>query len=379
MEIEQDVWIDGKGWQHQLPGRLGDSAQLVLIFGSPDLFKEERGLDDIKKAYPVANLAGCSSAGNISGTRVYDDAMVIAAIKFDHTQVEGAMVGLGEDVKSFEAGARLAHSLDKDGLVHVLVLSDGVKANGSELVKGLTSNLPRHVTVTGGLAGDDARFQETFVMLNAEPRPGAIAGLGFYGNRLKVGFGSLGGWDPFGPERVVTRSVANVLYELDSQPALELYKRYLGEHAAGLPATGLLFPLSLGVQGSGNRLVRTTLAVDDEEGSITFAGDVPEGATVQLMKANFERLVEGAAGAARISYEAIGSSSPDLAVLISCVGRKLVLKQMIEEEVEGVQDVLGEQTPLTGFYSNGEIAPFDPTANCELHNQTMTVTTFSES
>ncbi len=379
MEIEQDVWIDGKGWQHQLPGRLGDSAQLVLIFGSPDLFKEERGLDDIKKAYPVANLAGCSSAGNISGTRVYDDAMVIAAIKFDHTQVEGAIVGLGEDVKSFEAGARLAHSLDKDGLVHVLVLSDGVKANGSELVKGLTSNLPRHVTVTGGLAGDDARFQETFVMLNAEPRPGAIAGLGFYGNRLKVGFGSLGGWDPFGPERVVTRSVANVLYELDSQPALELYKRYLGEHAAGLPATGLLFPLSLGVQGSGNRLVRTTLAVDDEEGSITFAGDVPEGATVQLMRANLARLVDGAAGAARISYEAIGSSSPDLAVLISCVGRKLVLKQIIEEEVEGVQDVLGEQTPLTGFYSNGEIAPFDPTANCELHNQTMTITTFSES
>ncbi len=379
MEIEQNVWIDGQGWQDEFPGRLGDSAQLILIFGNPDLLKEERGLDDIKKSYPEAILAGCSSAGNISGTRVYDDALVFAAIKFDHTQVKGAVLELGEDVNSFEAGARLAHALDEDGLVHVLVLSDGVKANGSELVRGLTSSLPRQVTVTGGLAGDDARFQETFVMLDDAPRPGVIAGLGFYGDRLKVGFGSMGGWDPFGPERVVTRSVGNVLYELDSQPALELYKRYLGDQAAGLPATGLLFPLSLGVQGSGNRLVRTTLAVDDEEGSITFAGDVPEGATVQLMRANFERLVDGAAGAARISYEAIGSSSPDLAVLISCVGRKLVLKQIIEEEVEGVQDVLGEQTPLTGFYSYGEIAPFDPTANCELHNQTMTITTFSES
>jgi len=194
-----------------------------------------------------------------------------------------------------------------------------------------------------------------------------------------VGIGSLGGWGPFGPDRVVTRSVGNVLYELDSQPALELYKRYLGEHAAGLPATGLLFPLGLRVEGSENRLVRTILGVDDAERSLTFAGDVPEGATVQLMRANHERLVDGAAGAARISYEAIGSSSPDLAVLISCVGRKLVLKQMIEEEVEGVRDVLGEQTRLTGFYSNGEIAPFDPTGNCELHNQTMTITTFSES
>ena len=235
------------------------------------------------------------------------------------------------------------------------------------------------MTVTGGLAGDDARFQETFVMLDDAPRPGAIVGLGFYGDRLKVGIGSLGGWGPFGPDRVVTRSVGNVLYELDSQPALELYKRYLGEHAAGLPATGLLFPLGLRVEGSENRLVRTILAVDDAERSMTFAGDVPEGATVQLMRANYERLVDGAAGAARISYEAIGSSSPDLAVLISCVGRKLVLKQMIEEEVEGVRDVLGEQTRLTGFYSNGEIAPFGPTGNCELHNQTMTITTFSES
>ena len=378
MEIEQNVWIDGKGWQDGPPGRLGESAQLVLIFGSPDVLKEKKGLDDIKTSYPRASLAGCSSAGNISGTQVYDDALVIAAVRFDHTRVKGAKVGLSEEVDSFEAGTRLGQSLDKDGLVHVLVLSDGVGTNGSELVRGLTASLPDHVTLTGGLAGDDARFQETFVMLDDAPQPGLIAALGFYGDRLKVGFGSLGGWDPFGPERVATRAEGNVLYELDGQPALELYKRSLGEHAAGLPGTGLLFPLSLGAQASGNRLVRTVLAVDDDEQSVTFAGDVPEGTTVQLMKANFERLVDGAEGAARTSYEAMGSTSPDLAVLISCVGRKLVLKQMVEEEVEGVQDVLGERTSLTGFYSNGEIAPFDANANCELHNQTMTITTFSE-
>jgi hypothetical protein len=205
-----------------------------------------------------------------------------------------------------------------------------------------------------------------------------IAALGFYGNRLRVGFGSLGGWDPFGPERLITRSQGNVLYELDRRSALDLYKLYLGEHAKGLPATGLLFPLSLRMKTGETGVVRTILSVDEEEQSMTFAGDVPEGAYARLMKANFDRLIDGAIGAAQASYQALGSTSPHLAVLISCIGRKLVLRQRIEEEVEGVRDVLGDRTILTGFYSYGEICPFSTGAKCELHNQTMTITTFLE-
>jgi hypothetical protein len=198
-----------------------------------------------------------------------------------------------------------------------------------------------------------------------------------YGDRLKVGFGSLGGWDAFGPERVVTRSKANILYELDGQPALALYKKYLGDHAKDLPASGLLFPLSLKTS-AGDSVVRTILGVNEAEDSLTFAGDMPQGGHARLMKANFDRLIDGAIGAAQTSYAAIGSTSPELALLISCVGRKLVLKQRIEEEVEGVREVLGPEAVLAGFYSYGEISPFNPSAKCELHNQTMTITTLSE-
>src|SRR5208282_5180858 len=155
-------------------------------------------------------------------------------------------------------------------------------------------------------------------------------------------------------------------------------KQYLGEQAKGLPATGLLFPLSIRTETEKTGVVRTILSVDEKTQSMTFAGDVPEGTYARLMKANFDRLIDGAIGAAKTSYQAIGSSSPDLAILISCVGRKLVLKQRIEEEVEGVREILGERTVLTGFYSYGEISPFTPGANCELHNQTMTITTLSE-
>jgi hypothetical protein len=269
-------------------------------------------------------------------------------------------------------------SLNKESLVHVFVLSDGLKVNGSDLVKGLTKNLSSKVTVTGGLAGDGDRFKETLVFWDGPPDKDTIAVLGLYGNRLKVGYGSLGGWDSFGPERLITRSRGNILYELDGQSALELYKKYLGEHAKGLPATGLLFPLSIRTKEGDAGVVRTILSIDEEDRSLTFAGDIPEGAYARLMKANFDRLIDGAVGAAKTSYEAIGSTSPDLAVLISCVGRKMILKQRTEEEVEGVHEVLGDKTVLTGFYSYGEISPFTPSARCELHNQTMTITTFTE-
>jgi hypothetical protein len=169
-----------------------------------------------------------------------------------------------------------------------------------------------------------------------------------------------------------------VLYELDGKSALELYKRYLGEHAAGLPATGLLFPLSLRTGGASNTVVRTILSVDEERRSMTFAGDVPEGAWARLMKANFDRLIDGATGAARNCLAHSGAPAPLLGVCINCVGRRLVLKQRTEEEVEGVRDVLGPQAVLTGFYSYGEISPLHPNVGCALHNQTMTITSFAE-
>ena|SRR5215207_8358624 len=377
MQVEQTRWSRAKGWTPAHPGKLSANANLVLIFGSPDCIKQTAWEQDIRAAYPSAHYLGCSTAGEIYGTEVTDETLVATAIAFEHSHVRGASLNLSSVSSSFHAGEQLAKTLPHDDLVHVLVISDGQNVNGSELVAGLTQHLPAGVTLTGGLAGDGDRFQETLVLWDGPPEPNIIAAIGLYGDRLKIGFGSLGGWDAFGPERVVTRSASNILYELDGQPALTLYKKYLGEHAKNLPASGLLFPLSLR-STAGESIVRTILGVNEEENSLIFAGDLPLGGQVRLMKANFDRLIDGAVGAAQNSFEAIGNTSPELALLISCVGRKLVLKQRIEEEVEGVQDVLGQGTILTGFYSYGEISPFRPAARCELHNQTMTITTLSE-
>lgn len=376
MQVEQCQWTRANAWK-MMGEPLSQPARLVLVFGS-QLLLSDGLIASLRKRYPEACLFGCSTAGEIYGTQVFDETITATAIHFDSTQVKIASSPVSSD--GYGVGKDLAASLEIDGLAHVLVLSDGLEINGATLVAGLKEHLPSSVEVTGGLAGDDFRRQETRVIANDVPKKGIVAALGLYGTKLKVGYGSLGGWDPFGPDRLVTRSEGNVLYELDGQPALALYKRYLGEYASGLPSTGLLFPLALrGPEGNDTGVVRSIRSISEADNSITSAGDIPQGSYVCLMKANFERLIEGAAGAATKSCQTLSGSRPSLALLVSCVGRKIVLQQRIEEEIEGVRHVLGAQAALTGFYSYGEISPHSPSARCEFHNQTMTITTFSES
>jgi hypothetical protein len=388
MKIEQRIWSRVSGWS-VASCALGREADLVLLFGAVEALHEARARSELEAFYPGAHIVGCSTAGEIQGAGVCDDSLVATALRFERGAIRTASVTLAEMDESFAAGQRLARLLpptaplrdqpdSAERLAHVLVFSDGLHVNGSDLVRGIAQQLPPTVTVTGGLAADGARFKETFVVCDAAPAARTIAAVGIYGKGVKIGFGSLGGWDPFGPERMITRAKGNVLYELDGRSALELYEQYLGEQARDLPASGLLFPLSLRTKPGETAVVRTILAIDRAAQTMTFAGDVPEGAYARLMKANFDRLIDGAMGAAQTGYEAIGETDPELALLISCVGRKLVLKQRVEEEVEGVRDVLGSRPVLAGFYSYGEISPFTPGAKCELHNQTMTITTFSE-
>jgi hypothetical protein len=377
MKIGRSTWTEQRGWADAMADDgVRQRAQLVLAFGATSLMKNGL-MTEVRERHPNAYIFGCSTAGEIAGERVLDDSMVTTAVELERSSFRAADVAIAGAGESFEAGRTLAASIPHEGLVHAFVLSDGLAVNGTELVRGINSVLPPGVAATGGLSGDGARFAETYVCAGGVAAQKRVVLVGFYGERLRVGYGSLGGWDPFGPERRITRSKGNVLFELDGRSALSLYKEYLGHHAADLPASGLLFPLALRQNTEDEAVVRTILAVDEEEQSMTFAGDMPEGGLARLMRANFDRLVDGASGAAR-TCRSVGPENAQLAVLISCVGRKLLLKQRIEEEVEGVINVLGPTASTTGFYSYGEISPLCPEARCALHNQTMTITSFAE-
>ena len=360
---------------------LDSETSLLLLFGDSRLIDRPALIQQVLDACPRSHVMGCSTAGEIHGCEISDDSLVVAAARFDHTALRTAQATVQAPTDSYTAGRTIAEQLTHSSLRGVFVLSDGLNVNGSELVKGLNDTLGEAVVVTGGLAGDGTDFKRTWVIKDRMPIGGYVTAIGFYGDHVKLGHGSKGGWDKFGPERLVTKSKGNILYELDGRPALQLYKEYLGDRAAGLPATGLLFPLAIRSSNTdGKALVRTILAVDEAAQSMTFAGDMPEGVLAQLMRANFDRLVQGASDAATLavnSRDHTSSPSPTLSIAISCVGRRLVLGERTEEEIEATLDILPKGSSQVGFYSYGEISPYASGA-CDLHNQTMTLTTIAE-
>ena len=351
---------------------------VLFLFVSPQFPETEKLVSYLHSRFGEAEIFGCSTAGEIIGNEVVDASAILTAVSFEKTTVRTATVDLGVQCKTCsDAGTQISNQLAGDDLRHIFVLSDGLHVNGAELVKGLRAQVDKTVSITGGLAADGDQFKETFVIHNGEVATKKIVALGLYGKDLKVGFGSKGGWDSFGIERLVTKSEYNVLYELDGQPALELYKSFLGDKAKDLPGSGLLFPLSMRDEINQTPVVRTILGISEEDNSLTFAGNIPQGSYVRLMKANIDRIIDGAEQSAIITKDDT-EHRHELAFLISCVGRRLVMKQLVEEEVEAVNDVLGDGVYTTGFYSYGEIAPHDKFTPCALHNQTMTITTFAE-
>jgi hypothetical protein len=382
MKIEQRKWTTDQQWELLRDDTLSDDPQLVLAFGERDIVKNVDRYNEVKAFYPKAAIIFCSTAGEIYDDEVNDSSISLVALHFEKTRLSFVEMDVESIADSYSLGAKLAQQMSKEDLAHVMVFSDGLNINGTNLTKGLSQGLDHKIAITGGLVGDGPNFIETAVGLNGPAQKNKIVVVGFHGHDLEIGYGSFGGWDTFGGERLITKSEGSTLYEIDGQPALELYKQYLGSQSADLPISGLLFPIGLHLQnhkGEDITVVRTLLAVNEADQSMTFAGDMPEGTKARLMKANFERVIGAAASAATMSLEGLAGSKPDLAILISCVGRKLVLKDRSVEEVDAVRNILGQGVVTTGFYSYGEICPTNATEKeCKLHNQTMTITTFKE-
>ncbi len=388
METEPLTWSVNQGWQTRAQARI--DAGLVLYFGCNDALQSGAWLADLASFYPNAHLVGCSTGGQIqpssfAGTSnavgIDETGIAAVAVRFAATRLRVATQVITDASASRFYGESLGRKLLDDDLVAVYVLSDGLQVNGSDLVRGLTSAVGRSVRISGGLAGDGARFQETRVGADSPPRPMTIAAIGFYGSAVRFGYGCGGGWDTFGVSRRITRSSGNELFELDGKPALDLYERYLGEEADGLPGTGLLYPLKVWhPEFPSHEVVRAVLAINRQTRSMTFAGDVPQGSRAQLMRGEFDSLAAGGAEAARQAAMPQSGNGVEgaVALLVSCIGRKLLMGQRIEDEIRAVVENLPAGVVHAGFYSYGEIAPHATSDVCGLHNQTMTVTLISE-
>ena len=353
---------------------------LVLVFGNRFMLQDSNIYNEVREIFNDGHIVFGSTAGDITSEAVEDETIAITAIEFEKStfSISTANV-LNSDIKidSFKTGKELIQQLPQEGLEYVFVVSDGSFINGSQLTKGMNAATQNNLIITGALCGDGSRFEKTLTSYNELPKEGKIVAIGLYGKSLEVTFATKGGWTPFGPERIVTKSDANILYELDGQPALDLYKTYLGEKSKDLPGAALLFPLKVKSSDQTKSIVRTILNINEEKNSVILAGDIKEGSKVQLMITNVDNIVNAAEVGASKALEH-RNKKPELAILVSCIGRKLVLDQRVEEEVEEVIEVVGKEATVCGLYSYGEIAPFNQEINCQLHNQTMAITLISE-
>ncbi len=351
---------------------------LVLIFGNRYLLEDSSIYEQVREKFPGGHLVFGSTSGNITSTIVEDESITVTGIEFEKSTFEIKTSNvLISNLDSYKTGRDLINKFSEENLKLVFVVSEGSFINGSELAKGMNLGTQDNLLITGGLCGDAARFEKTLASYNENPKRGEIVAIGFYGQTFEASFSIHGGWIPFGPERIVTKSKSNVLYELDNQPALDLYKKYLGEKSNKLPGAALLYPLNVKSKNEKQSFVRTILNIDEKENTMILAGDIPENSKVQLMMTSIDNIANASEQAARQALEA-RVNKPQLALLVSCIGRKLVLDQRVEEEIEEVVSVVGEETTICGFYSYGEIAPFHGETNCQLHNQTMTITLISE-
>lgn len=378
MLIEQLQYSAGRWWAALDEAERVTSPQLVLVFGDRETLEQGAYYSQLCARWPGAVVVSTSSGGDVAGAKVLEGGAVATAIQFAEATVQAVTMDLASTQESESVGAALASRLTASDLQHVLVFSEGLGVNGSALARGVSSSLPNSVTVTGGLAADGDAFRSTAVGLNGAPRSGRVVAVGLYGAALEVGSGTYGGWEPFDADRRITRSSGNVLYELDGRPALELYRELLGPLGYALPASGLLFPLKVRPFGEDGGLIRTILGVNESEGSVTFAGDVPEGWSARLVRTELDTLIDAAGLAAERCLRGRVPSGQTLVLAVSCIGRRLLLQKRTDEELQRVQQAFGPAARLAGFYSYGELAPSLTDAPCELHNQTMTITAISE-
>jgi hypothetical protein len=372
-------WSATSGWSDQAPPTIDPAVQLLLAFGPVDA-PDASWFGEVAARWPNARLVYSSAGGQIDGLDVLDAEVVVTGMAFESTAVRVVSLD-GAGVLPCEAlGRALGTEIAADATVrHVLLFLDGLYINGAAFTAGLNETLPAGVTVSGGLASDGVAFQRTGLGVDGPPSERRIVAVTLSGDALAIGTGSAGGWEPFGPERVVSRAQGTTVFELDDQRALDVYRRYLGALAAELPGSALLFPLAMTPPGGGPMVVRTILGVDEEAGSLRFAGDVPQGYRVQLMRSTNDSLLDGAAHAARDARTGMQGVVPSVLLCVSCIGRREVLRSRIEEEIEEVSE-LASGAVVTGYYSNGEIAP--PAGGADLlallHNQTMTITAIGE-
>jgi len=295
----------GKEATEMAVNKLSKMPNIFWVFGAIS-YNQEKLLEGVNSVIPGTPVITCTTDGKISTLGLSTDSVVVLALASDQIKFTTVAVDfLSQD--SFKAGIKVGNQFINTNIKYMQIFSDGLLGNGSKIVEGIQKVFGKSISIAEGTTGDGSLFTRTYQYHNYKVLTNSIVGVGFEGKYSFI-TGVSSGWTPIGMAKKVTKSIGNVVYELDGQPALDVYKKFLGKHASLLPAVGVEYPLGLsGPQGDveedGYFLCRATMGVDHEKGSITFAGDVPQGAMVKITMGNDLDVIKTAKKAAQSALD----------------------------------------------------------------------------
>lgn len=366
---------------------LGSNEPGALIVFSSSEYDQEKMLQGVRSVSPRGTLAGCSTAGEITNEGpAKRHSVVVMAL---HSSDISFFAGVGENIAN---GPRVAGKVAADmvkvqapnGKLDVfLMLPDVLVGNGAEIVRGVLESLGTHFPVVGGAAGDDFQFKKTFQYLDNKVYSGSVVGFGMSGN-FRLGIGVKHGWIPVGTPKKVTKSEGSILHELDGMPAIKIYEDYFGTERAAelrtetLAKLAITYPLGMQVEGSEELLIRDPITVN-EQGSITCAAEIPQGSEIRLMVGSREEAVKVAKVAAESALAQLEGGKPKAIIIFNCIARSKLFGERSGEEIDAIQEALGRDVPLIGFYTYGEQAPLGgevrniEKCNPAFHNETVVI------
>lgn len=383
VSMEKDSFRAGKEAAEQISINLPGDPDMLWVFGASS-YDQQKLLEGIHSVWSDIPLIGCTTDGEISSSGLSEESVVILALATDTVKFHIAHApSISQD--SYLAGTRIGKAFKNLNCRYIQIFSDGLTGNATKIVAGIQAILGKEIKIAGGTSGDKGLFIHSSQYFNDQVLTDSIVAVAFAGD-LVFGTGYGCGWFPVGTPKQVTRSEGNALYELDGQPALQVYEKFLGKYASQLPAVGVEYPLGiLGLDEENEEdgfLCRATMGVNRRENSIIFAGDVPQGAHIKMTMGNEKDLIDAARKAAQDALTDMkgdsGKVQPKILFVFSCMARKIVLGSKTGEEISEIRKIVGYEVPVIGFYTYGEYSPSGKSKQTCFHNETVTLTVIGQ-
>ncbi|MBX2864116.1 MAG: FIST C-terminal domain-containing protein [Leptolyngbyaceae cyanobacterium MAG.088] len=360
------------GWSKPFPD-LDSENTLVVVFAAHEYCNAPQPLEDLCNAFPKSKIIGCSTPVVVCDGALLEGTISVGVIRFKHTQIRLSYASVKSFEESRSAGQHLGKHLADVDLKGVLIFSDGVTTEATDLVQGLQEMLPPNVTITGGLASGHT-LDDTWMLCGGELKRFHACAVGFIGTTVELTRATGGGWRLIGKECKATRTSGRTLFELDGEPATDVYQRQVGSDVGfGLRESPTRYPLTIRLPRLEMQIVRDVNSLDEASGAIELAGDIPEGVIVQVMTTTEDEILDGVDEAIeRMRSKTILPQNNALAVCVSCAGRRTVLLSKTSKEAALTYDGLGHGIHQIGMYAFGEISTTS-SGPAQVHNETITI------